>query len=243
MEQNGDTDFTVPFDEEGYVKSFTSEESDSFVPFFWKYGFVVIRDIIPPEYVEGNLLKDPLERSSRVVPAPEEDERARGARGAGEHKRSKRSKRSSSSRRRRKEQGGAEASTNSSVATKEDIWKNVHGVNPNKPESFLKANWKIVFGSGYNELRGFLGYDPAVSQGREERRGEERRGEERRGEERRGEERRGEERRGEERRGEERANIIFKRRGTTANILPSCTCSPKFCNKKIFAPNWTDMDS
>jgi len=71
------------------------------VEFFWKYGFVVIRDAVPQSHVQDTISA---------------------------------------------------------------VWDLVHGVNPNKPELFHKINWKIPYGSGYNMMRGFLGYDPAITQ-------------------------------------------------------------------------------
>jgi len=41
----------LPIDSEGYCQSFLVSEEKELEEFFWKYGFVVVRDIIPPEYV------------------------------------------------------------------------------------------------------------------------------------------------------------------------------------------------
>ena len=44
----------VPYDEEGYVQSFQSSDN-KLIDFFWKYGFVVIRDAISQEQIQGSI--------------------------------------------------------------------------------------------------------------------------------------------------------------------------------------------
>jgi len=42
---------TIPIDNEGYCQSFNANDEEELANFFWKYGFAVVRDAIPPEYV------------------------------------------------------------------------------------------------------------------------------------------------------------------------------------------------
>lgn len=122
----------VSRDAEGYTTSFKVDEVEAIVNFFWEFGFVVVRDVIPPEFVEGKSYFLELFRCFLFVLCLN---------------------------------SSSKFLADIVSATKEDIWKKVHGVNPNKPESFLTANWRIAFGSSYNTKRGFLGYDAATSQG------------------------------------------------------------------------------
>jgi len=48
-------------------------------------------------------------------------------------------------------------------ATLADVFRKAR-VNPTRPESWLTLNWNEVFESKYNAMRGFLGYDYALSQ-------------------------------------------------------------------------------
>jgi len=49
--------------------------------------------------------------------------------------------------------------------TVDDIWStHVPKAKKDDPESWKDINWKYVYGSSYNMSKGFLGYEPAVSQ-------------------------------------------------------------------------------
>jgi len=52
-----DREFVAPGvpEENGYVKSFDLSQGEELVKFFWKYGFVVIHDAIPPTDVQATI--------------------------------------------------------------------------------------------------------------------------------------------------------------------------------------------
>jgi hypothetical protein len=47
----------VPKDNEGFVESFTIQQEAQYLDFFDRFGFVVIRDVIPKEDVDASILE------------------------------------------------------------------------------------------------------------------------------------------------------------------------------------------